>query len=256
MVNTVLPYLEFHLTDHCNLNCKGCTHYCPIAAERYLSMTDFLKDMQRLTEIFSTISRIRIMGGEPLLHPAVAAFAKETRNFFPASSISIVTNGILLPAMSSGFYETLLENNIVLDISVYPATKEKMRSYLSMPGQYQIAMRFLDVEKFNKFINDGGDSDQYAVFRQCQVNRYCTFLLQGKIYHCCMPALSSIINNKFGTTIPGDDCIDIHTKISAGDILSFLLRPSSACAWCRKPVWFPWQVSTGNREEWIIDSYI
>ena len=237
MVNSVLPYLEFHLTDHCNLNCKGCTHYCPLAAERYLDIADFSKDMQRLSEIFSTISQIRIMGGEPLLHPAVAAFARETRKFFPASAISIVTNGILLPAMKGCFYDNLVENNIILDISVYPATKDKMRSYLSLPAQYQIPMRLFDVKKFSKFINADGDSDKDSIFRQCQINRYCTFLLNGRLYHCCMPALSSSINNKFSTTIPGDDCIDIHTKISAGDILSFLQRPSSACAWCEKPVW-------------------
>ena len=107
-----LPYLEFHLTDHCNLNCAGCTHYCPIAGEGFLSMTTFLKDMTRLSEIFTDIARIRIMGGEPLLHPSVALFAGETRRFFPESSISIVTNGILLLSMGADFYGALLENDI------------------------------------------------------------------------------------------------------------------------------------------------
>jgi molybdenum cofactor biosynthesis enzyme MoaA len=56
----ILPYLEFHLTDHCNLNCKGCSHFCSIANENYLSMESFLKDMKRLSEIFRNYLSITI----------------------------------------------------------------------------------------------------------------------------------------------------------------------------------------------------
>ena len=31
----VLDYVEFHLTDHCNLNCAGCTHFAPYADKRF-----------------------------------------------------------------------------------------------------------------------------------------------------------------------------------------------------------------------------
>ncbi len=249
----VLSYLELHLTDHCNLNCRGCTHFCPIAGENYLPMDSFVKDMQRLAEIFPNIFRIRLLGGEPLLHPLAAAFAQETRRIFPESWISIVTNGILLPDMSPAFYETLLKNKIALDISVYPTTAEKMESYIFLLRQYSIPVKFFDVKKFYKIINPAGDSDRYSIFTQCQLTEPCTFFGNGRIYHCCMPALAGAINSRFGLNIPIDDCIDIHTDVTAAQIQDFLRRPSSACAYCAKQVWFPWELSQCKKEEWIIE---
>ncbi|MBP2626285.1 MAG: Radical domain protein [Firmicutes bacterium] len=249
--NTTLPYLEFHLTDHCNLNCKGCSHFCPIADENNLIIDTFLRDMKRLSELFTTISKIRIMGGEPLLHPLVATFAEETRRFFPHSTICIVTNGILLPSMNCIFYETLQKNNVTLDISVYPIARDKMSSYILSALQYGIPINFTDVFNFRKDLNASGDSDKYSTFKQCG-NRFCTFLRDGKVFHCRIPALSSIANKKLGVNIPGDSYIDIHTNVLAADILEFLNRPSSACVYCTKATWFPWEVSKRKEDEWIV----
>jgi molybdenum cofactor biosynthesis enzyme MoaA len=76
-----LKYLELHLTDHCNLNCKGCGHYSPIAQENFASFVEFKKDMLRLGHLFRNIQIIRLMGGEPLLHPDVAFFLLKTRAY-------------------------------------------------------------------------------------------------------------------------------------------------------------------------------
>ena len=247
-----LPYLEFHLTDHCNLNCAGCTHYCPIAGEGFLSMATFLKDMTRLSEIFTDIARIRIMGGEPLLHPSVALFAGETRRFFPESSISIVTNGILLPSMGADFYGALLENDIALDVSAYPATEGMMRSHLFRAYRSGVPIRLSRVGTFERFVNSAGDSDGESAFRRCRVNRHCTFLRNGRIYHCCMPALADVPNGAFGLGIPGGDCVDIHADVTADGILDYLKRPSAACAWCGEAVRFPWRLSRREREEWVL----
>ena len=247
----ILPYLEFHLTDHCNLNCKGCTHFCPIANKNNLEMQTFLNDMKRLSEIFINISKIRILGGEPLLHPLVTTFVERTCQIFPYSSVSVVTNGILLPAMSSSFYETLRKNKATLDISVYPITKENMSLYTSLALQYEIPIQFSVVDQFGKMINIAGNSNKDYSFTQCWV-RGCTFLQQGKIFHCCMTALSHIVNEKFGWNIPGDSYIDIYTHVSAANILHFLSRPSSTCAYCKESTWFPWEISKCKEDEWLV----
>lgn len=247
----ILPYLEFHLTDHCNLNCKGCSHYCPVADEKYLTYDVFYRDMKRLSEIFVNIAKIRIMGGEPLLHPLVATFAEETRRLFPDSIICIATNGILLPSMRPEFFKILKENKIVLDISVYPVIRDRISSYTVFAAQYGIPTNYTEVVQFRKDLNPLGDSDKQEMFIQCR-NKMCTFLRDGKIYHCRIPALSNIVNTKFGLNIPADSYMDIHTDVSAADILDFLRRPSSACAFCKKAIWFSWEISKGNKDEWLV----
>jgi len=63
-----LRYVELHLTDHCNLNCKGCGHYCPLAPPQYADLQQYHSDMRRLRQLFRNVRTIRLMGGEPLLH--------------------------------------------------------------------------------------------------------------------------------------------------------------------------------------------
>ena len=246
-----LPYLEFHITDHCNLNCKSCTHFAPLAEKTYLSPDSFINDMTRLKALFTNISRMRIMGGEPLLHPQVTEFIALSRSFFPNSKITLVTNGMLLPAMDLSFYSALKRNNVSLDITLYPILKDDMPAKVKLALQHDIPVEYQKVEYFCRFLNIAGNSDQSAVYNDCWIN-YCTFLREGKIYPCCIPALAFLPNKKFGWNIPSDGYIDIHTACSAGDILAFLSRPISACAYCAKPIWSPWELSNQKPDEWAV----
>lgn len=56
--NPVMPYLESHLTDHCNLNCAGCSHFSPLSSQNYVSIEQYKKDIQRLAKLFANIRRI------------------------------------------------------------------------------------------------------------------------------------------------------------------------------------------------------
>lgn len=67
-----LPYLEFHIADHCNLNCKACEHYSGLVKEPHFpNLKKFTRDFERLHEFIDDIGKIRILGGEPLLNPEV-----------------------------------------------------------------------------------------------------------------------------------------------------------------------------------------
>ena len=56
--------LELHVTDHCNLNCKGCSHYAPIADKFYISLgklEEYYNNIKNHGLIF--FSTLRLMGG-------------------------------------------------------------------------------------------------------------------------------------------------------------------------------------------------
>ena len=48
-----LHRLLYHVTDHCNLNCKGCTHFSNIAEKHFADPEAYRRDLDRLTEVFS-----------------------------------------------------------------------------------------------------------------------------------------------------------------------------------------------------------
>ncbi len=115
-----LAYLELHLTDHCNLNCKGCSHFCPLAPPQYADLSGYKSDMHRISQLFRNIRTIRLMGGEPLLHPDPASFVRATRAVFPQARIRFVTNGILLPKASQAFWDACRDTGATIDMTVYP----------------------------------------------------------------------------------------------------------------------------------------
>ena len=43
----VLDYVEFHLADHCNLNCAGCMHFSPYADHRLADIESVRRDFVR-----------------------------------------------------------------------------------------------------------------------------------------------------------------------------------------------------------------
>ena len=69
--------------------------------------------------MITNVHTIRLMGGEPLLHPEVVKFCKATRELFPNSEIVLVSNGLLLPKLSNLDIEDINDNNIALCMSNY-----------------------------------------------------------------------------------------------------------------------------------------
>ena len=115
-----LQRLVVHLTDHCNLNCKGCTHFSNIAKPAFADPGRFADEFERLSGIFSQINEIYLLGGEPLLHPRVTEFLEIARRYFPRSQIKLMSNGVLVPRMSEEFWRAMHDNRILLVCDLYP----------------------------------------------------------------------------------------------------------------------------------------
>ena len=126
-----LPYLEFHIADQCNLNCKACEHYSGLVDKpTYPVFNQFVRDFQKLHDYIDDIGVIRILGGEPLLNKEIEEYVKLARGLYPEAIIYIVTNGILLKQMPEHFYHTLRKTNTRINISFYLPLEEKMPEIL------------------------------------------------------------------------------------------------------------------------------
>lgn len=116
----MLEKIDVHLTDHCNLNCQGCTHFSPLAQEFYLDLQDFKNDIGRLAALTGAkLGQMFLLGGEPLLHPQLMQFFQIAREFFPNTQIIIITNGILLPEQPDEFWLACKKSNIRIWVSLY-----------------------------------------------------------------------------------------------------------------------------------------
>ena len=118
-LRTFLVQLEIHLADHCNLNCVGCTHFSNISEAKFVDARMLENRFDRLNKLVGYIYDVRILGGEPLLHPDIIDILKITRKKFPFSKIELYTNGLLLDKMPKDFFLVCKKNKIGIYVSKY-----------------------------------------------------------------------------------------------------------------------------------------
>ena len=250
----VLDYLEFHLADHCNLNCAGCTHFAPYADRRFADLREVRRDFLRLKELFSNIRHIRIMGGEPLLHSEAAEFARMVHEAFPRSSVRLVTNGIkLLDGNDPGVAKALAalkETGTGVDWTCYPPMEGRREEIVRVCEEAGVDLRITENDTFWARLRVKGDADPAESFRWCRKCTYCPIMDGGRIYVCAQARYARYYNRAAGTALVEDEGIDIHGA-SAREMLEYLMRPSKACAFCDAGArHFAWK-GDAHPEDWL-----
>ena len=179
----ILEYLEYHVTHHCNLNCKGCGHFSNLVEkESYGDCEQFERDLTRLSEMFENIKIIRLMGGEPLLNPDCMSFLAVSRKIFPKAKICLVTNGLLLPSMNDDFYKNIRKYRCLIQVSAYMPTKRLLPLIEKKCIKQEVELEILKVNKnmFFKQADPKGENNPRKSYNNCYSNK-CTFLQNGKI---------------------------------------------------------------------------
>ncbi len=252
-----IDYLEFHVTDNCNLNCKGCAHFSNIVSRK--KNTDFHsweKDMLRLKELVDNIYTIRIMGGEPFLNPELGKFVAKTREIFPQSMIHVVSNGMLLHKVSKDIFQTIRANDVTIDISYYPEVdRDKVVEILEAENlKYRVST--VSTDEFLKYMNLKGDSDISRAYACCDFKE-CHFLYEGKVSPCAFPLLVKYFNEYFHESLDIRCGIDLYSpQLEKGMLRELLNRPVDACRYCaidKEPI--PWEghCLDADRSDWCVE---
>jgi len=250
-----LQYLETHLVDHCNLGCKSCGHYSPLSEPWFADPETFRRDVRRLRSLFVSVEHLRLMGGEPLLHPELSAFLNIAREALPETRIHLVTNGLLLSNMADAFWKHCAAKRIVVDMTRYPVRLdlERIRSKCAEHG-VKLAIGNVTMNFFKFRHDESGGSEPARTFANCRRLFYCPFLREGRIYTCSEPALAHIPARSFGVelSVCEADSVDIHGDVTGYDVLEYLSKPIPWCRFCTTD-WpsVEWGLSKRAREEWF-----
>lgn len=258
----MLEKIDIHLTDHCNLNCKGCTHYSPLAEPFYLSIEEFERDLARLSYLLSgELGQIFLLGGEPLLHPNIKDFFPIARKLFPKTQLIIITNGVLLHKQDDSFWQACKDSNIRIWVSLYELNidrktpEQKAREYgvylgYTTPGKDEYNRRKWTKTKLDL------NGKQYWIdsFEYCWVKN-CVTLKHGRLYTC--PTLAHIehFNKYFNQNLELSefDYVDLYKINCRKAILDTLVKPVPFCRYCKtreKEACF-WEPSKKDINEWI-----
>jgi hypothetical protein len=252
--------IEVHVTEHCNLNCKTCNHFSSLAREEYLDPGNFEKDVRRLSEITKTFYHIKLLGGEPLLHPRLIEFFSIVRKYFPATPLQLTTNGILLTAQPEQFWLECRKNNVVISISQYPIKLDR-KEIKRLSKKYKVRVEYngtADESRFCKMPLDlAGGQDCNASFRKCAISWGCCVTLRdGKIFTCCIAAHIRFFNEYFNQNLAicEKDYVDIQKIKSKEEIIGFLEQSFPFCRYCKpQDIQFAqrWGISKKEITEWV-----
>ncbi len=112
-----ITYLRISLTDRCNLRCVYCM---PKEGLRWQPRADQLSvdEIVRVAEAAAQggVKRVRLTGGEPLVHPNVVEIVRRIASIQQIEEVSLTTNAMLLERFAQSLAEAGLQRvNISLD---------------------------------------------------------------------------------------------------------------------------------------------
>lgn len=258
-----LDLFVVHIVEHCNLKCRFCDHFAPLADKDFADIEVFEKDFTRLSELLNAkVNVIHLLGGEPLLHPRLNNFLYVARKYFPKTEILLVTNGILLLKQKEDFWKACKDNSIIIANTKYPLPLDfyKMEE---ISKKHDVRFKYhhstgISFKTYHKVPLDlEGKQDMNANFIKCfYANNFC-LLYKGKLFTCTVAPNVRHFNKFFNKNIPITDAdyIDIYKAQNEEEIMLFLSRPMPVCKYCyveKRTSGHEWQKSKKDIQEWTI----
>lgn len=255
--------ISIAIVRHCNLGCKGCDHFSPVAEERYMPLETYEHDLRRLSELLTdNIEFISLLGGEPLLNPDIIKFMSIGRSCFASTDINICTNGLLLRSMSNDFWQACRDYNISIMATEYPINLDykKLKEFVLSQG---VEFKYTGSSEGGRSLwhfplDLQGKQNPMESFVNCRNANTCHTLENGRIYTCSIAPYIDDFNKYYGTDLKllDMDGIDIHQEGMTGEyILKRLAAPMPFCRYCdvkHRTYDHPWELSKKDIKEWTL----
>jgi len=229
--------VEYSLTEHCNINCRACAHASPVLPEKFADLASFVRDFEALGQAFHS-RELRIVGGEPLLHPDLLQFLAEGRRIGIADSIVVYTNGVLLHQVPDDFWRLIDE----LRVSVYPGVRRRLNdaACAKLCEANGVRLQFERYQTFGQTLLGKRIDDRrlvQAIYRSCRTATECHTVHEGRFYKCPMAAIMGawLALRKIAFESPAGDGVLLHGNPTLRTDLERYLGdrvPLAACAYC------------------------
>jgi hypothetical protein len=99
----LIPYVEFYITNVCNLNCSNCNRFNNHNFKGWQHWSDYKDEYQKWSEVVK-LQGITILGGEPLLNPSIVEWISGINQLW--GGVEVLTNGTRLNHVP-GLYEAI-----------------------------------------------------------------------------------------------------------------------------------------------------
>jgi len=233
------PAAEINLTEHCNLRCAACNHASPHLPKKFASLAEYTEDLRALSQVLH-LGELRLVGGEPLLHPELTEFCRMARASGVADVITLVTNGVLLHKLPAEVWQ-LIDR---LWISVYPGVKLRfdMADMERKCQEHGVELWKKETPSFQLAMLNNPHTDAALtrhIYSECAHAHvwFCHTIHEGRYYKCSpapfMPARLALGGTAFSSHEADSIAIRNNPQLRA-DLTNYLRSPEPlrACSYC------------------------
>lgn len=227
----ILPHVEVHAVDYCNLNCAGCTHFSPVYDKRTPDIFARLDGIRKIKNITSNVLSFYVLGGEPLLCDDLAQYIETARNCFPFADIRVVTNGLLIPTVKQTVLDTFSRNHVVVDISEYQPVHQKIDKIKNVLRNNRIDYCVRRLEKKQKFIKPLALSTHSKYDKKC-ISDGCVSIKDDMIARCPTLMYVDILNQKYHAHFPTGGIYKIEEFHAPAELNEKMMKSVPLCEYC------------------------
>lgn len=251
--------IEFNLSDHCNLNCRGCTHYSPLAPAEYEPLDRVKRNLEHLADVCGdAIEVLYIIGGEPLIapHELLTGTMRHMRECFPKARLHLFTNGLALHRMTDDFWDIARRCGIVISMTRYPVNFDydaAERLVRSRGVELQIFDDRGNAATWFRYpLSPSKSHNRFVSHFRCY-NWGCLTVVGDKLYPCSISACSGHLNRAFGTHFEHceGDYLVVERITSVKQIRRLRNRPVPFCGYCAHHEIVDYAPSRRERSEWL-----
>jgi organic radical activating enzyme len=226
--------LEINAVWHCNISCKSCSHGSPeMPRDRFADPAKVANDLRTLSA-WMRVEHVRVLGGEPLLHPDIEGLLAAVRTAGITDTVRVLTNGLRLHRQTATFWRAVDE----LHVSVYPNTSRLIDTYRELilrraaQAGTRVIFKFFDHFRVSFRPDDDDDELTQLIYATCQIgNRWrCLTVEDGMLYRCPQSVLLAQ-DSKAGRTSDG---IRINDVQGTSELHAWITRPTPllSCSSC------------------------
>jgi len=252
-----IDFLELNIAHHCNLNCRRCSHLSPTASKYFMQPERVLKDLTILGK-FCQSRQIRLLGGEPLLHPELMQIIEGITESGISEYVTVCTNGMLLENMSDLFWRKVDQ----IKISLYPGYRiapHRIKRYCLRAEKFGVKLILRYINRFRESYSELGTTDKkliQRIFSTCQITHSwgCYTVHEGYFYRCSLSLLLPLYLPELQLKNLPKDGLKLEDKPDFAHRLQHFLQsdvPLAACQYCLGSVgkrFFPERSAAGPSE--------
>lgn len=179
-------YLEVPITTKCSLNCEECNNLIQYyQSPKNFDTKQLISDIKRICGVSRRIKTLRILGGEPLVHPDLSIVLEELKKIDKIEHIEVVTNGTLL--FDDKCARLLKSKKFSVDISNYGEHSRKYAELIRQLDRKRISYHTQEKQKAWKALSscrcrERSSMELQQVFAACTED--CHSLLDGELHLC------------------------------------------------------------------------